>query len=518
MKRRVKGRRRKQMKKRALLIGAMAAVAILAVFLVVYFVMRGAVNKVAKDTIWDNIYIENVDVSGMKADEAKEALKAQVVEYSSQTVKLIADETDTEVTLEDLGFQIKDVDELVKKAVNYGKKGSVWARHKEVRALKKEPKVFEVTYGIDEETVKKTISEKIPRLENAAKDATLTRSNGEFVITDGKAGKKIELTESIKNIEAYFNKEWGESGKKSIELITVVEEPSVTRQQLEQVQDVLGTFSTYFGKGTSNREKNIINAATRINGALLLPGEELSASVAMGENTAENGYFEAGSYLDGEVVQSMGGGVCQVSTTLYNAVLLAELEITERWPHSMTVDYVKASMDAAIAEGYKDLRFKNNTEAPVYIEGAISNGRVIFTVYGKETRSADRKITYESEVISTTAAAKKFVASDDAVGTLKQSVAGHNAVKAKLWKIVTENGVEVSRTVVNNSSYQSSKATYKVGTGTDNAEAKKVLTDAIATQNEATIQTAITQAQAIIAAASQPTSGTPSESATPETP
>lgn len=516
MKRRVKGRKRKQMQRRALLIGGMLAASALVVFLIVYFSMKSTVNKVAKDTIWNNVYIEDVEVSGMKADEAKEALEAQIVKYQSKKVELVADETAAEVTLGDLGFHIEDLDKLIKAAVSYGKEGSVWARHEKFQNLKKEAKRFEVTYGVDEETVKKTIPEKIPHLKNEAQDATITRQDGKFVLTEERAGKKIDIEKSMKVIEEYFQGDWENSGNKKISLKTVVQEPSVTKEQLSQIQDVLGTFSTYFGRGKSNREKNIINATSRINGIVMMPGDILSASEAMGKTTEENGYFAAGSYLDGEVVDSVGGGVCQVSTTLYNAVILAELEITERWSHSMLVDYVKPSMDAAIAEGYKDLKFKNNTDAPVYIEGIIKNGNVVFTVYGKETRAEGRKVTYESEELSRTPAKKKFVASNDAVGTLKVSVAGHDAVKAKLWKIVTENGVEVSRKVMNNSSYRTSAATYVVGTATDHAEAKKVLTDAIQTQNEATIRAAIANAQAIIAAASQPTAGTPSTA--PETP
>jgi hypothetical protein len=224
----------------------------------------------------------------------------------------------------------------------------------------------------------------------------------------------------------------------------------------------------------------------------------------MGSRNQENGYLEAGSYLDGQTVQTYGGGVCQVSTTLYNAVILAELEITERWAHSMTVDYVKPSMDAAISEGYKDLKFKNNTDAPIYIEGYTTGGKLTFAIYGKETRPEGRKISYVSEIVSKTAAKKKFVASSDAVGVLSKTVSGHDAVKAKLWKVVTENGVEVSRVEVNSSNYQSSTAQYKVGTGTDNAQAKSVLTEAIKSQNEDTIRSAITRAKDIISAASQP--------------
>lgn len=515
MSRRVRRRAKKRNQRRVLIIGGITLVAVLAVFLIGYFSMKSAVNKVAKDTIWDNISIDGVDVSGMDAEAVKEALEAKVTGYQAKEITLIADETETVVTLGELGFDIANVDELIQEAVSYGKEGSVWSRYQKMKDLKNEAVEIEATYSIDSETVKTTVAEKIPHLDDEAQNATIKRENGAFVVIEGRSGKKIDVEESTKVIEDYFNAEWEPKAEEIITLVTVVDEPDIKAEDLKQVKDVLGTFSTSFSSG-SNRGKNIAHAASLINGTVLMPGEEMSASDAMGSRTAENGYLEAGSYLNGTTVQTYGGGVCQVSTTLYNAVILAELEITERWAHSMSVDYVKPSMDAAISEGYKDLKFKNNTDAPVYIEGYTSGGTITFTVYGKNSNEEGRKVSYVSEVTSRTEAKKKFVASSDAVGTLKKSVSGHDAIKAKLWKVVTVNGSEVSREAINSSSYATSAATWKVGTATDNAEAKKVLTDAIATQDEAKIKVAIEQAKAIIAAASQPTTTTPVTPTTPD--
>ena len=501
-------RRSRTRQRRALLIGGIGLVAVLIAFLGVYVIVRNSVNKVAEGTIWNNIYIESVDVSGMTAKEAASALEDKTLEYQKATITLVAEEVETDVTLEELGFQMVDMEQLVKKAVSYGKKGSVWSRYKEIKRLKENAQKYEAAYSIDAEVAKKVILEKIPHLENEAVNATITRENGNFVITDGKKGKKVDLEASVKILETYFDMEWQPTENEKIELLTTVDEPDITKEDLEQVQNVLGTFSTSFSSG-NNRGKNIKHATLLINGMLLMPGEEASASDAMGSRTAENGYLEAGSYLDGQTVQTYGGGVCQVSTTLYNAVILAELEITERWPHSMTVDYVEPSMDAAISEGYKDLKFKNNTDAPIYIEGCTNGGKLTFTVYGKETREEGRKVSYVSEVTSKTEAEKKFVASDDEVGTLQKLSSGHTGMKTKLWKVVTVNGSEVSREAFNSSSYQSSAATWKVGTATDNAEAKKLITDAIATQDEAKIRAAIDQAKALIAAAE--TVATPEE-------
>lgn len=495
-------------RRRAIVIGAGVLGVALIAFLVVYFVMRNAVDKVPADVIWNHINIESVDVSGMNAKEAKQALEDLVSEYKSQTIKLVADESEAEVTLEQIGFHITNVEEVVEKAVSYGKKGSVFARYKIMKQLKgngDEPVLFEASYGIDKDITEKLISEKFAKLEGAAVNATMKRENGQFVITDGKKGVKVDHKISVQNIADYFAKEWKNGDKKTMKLLTTVDEPDITKEQLQQVKDVLGTFSTTF-KANNNRGKNVANATSRINGTILMPGEIMSASDSMGSRNAANGYFEAGSYLNGETVESFGGGVCQVSTTLYNAVILAELEITERSSHSMIVDYVKPSMDAAISEGVLDLKIKNNTDAPIYIEGITKGGTLTFTVYGKEYRPSTRKVSYISETLSTTDPGKKFVATGEPIGTYKKAVSAHMGIKAKLWKVVTENGTEVSREQFNKSSYKASPATYHVGIGSDNAEAAAIVNNAIKTQDEATIQAAIAQAQGLIA---QATSGTP---------
>lgn len=516
MGRRMGKRARRRRQKRAILLCGMGLFVVLAVFLIGYFSMKSAVNKVAKDTIWDHVSIGGVDVSGLKKKEAKAALEDKLDEYKKQEITLIAEGVKTKATLEELGLDIKDIDTLLKEAVQVGKSGSVWSRYQQLRKLKKTPKDIEVQYVADSGKTKATIEEKIPHLDDEAQNATIKRENGAFHVTDGKSGKKIDMDASLQLISDYIEKEWEQKANGSITLVTTVDEPDIKAEDLKKVKDELGTFSTSFSAG-SNRGKNISHAAAFINGAVLMPGEEMSASDAMKSRTKENGYLEAGSYLDGQTVETYGGGVCQVSSTLYNAVILAELEITERWSHSMSVNYVQPSMDAAISEGYKDLKFKNNTNAPIYIEGYTKGGRLTFTVYGEDSREAGRSIEFVSEVTSKTEAKKKFVASGDAVGTLKKSSSGHDAMKAKLWKVVTVNGSEVSREAVNSSSYRSSTATWKVGTATDQAEAKKVLTDAIATQDEAKIRAAITQAKSIIDEAAKAATATP-EMPTPEAP
>lgn len=487
-------RKRKQ---KLLIAVGIITFSILVVIGVVYFVFRGKVTSTAENEIYPNIYIESVDVSGMKQAEAKQAVEAKIKEYQQQNITFRVEEGTVQAALSELGFTMKDVDQLVEKALSYGKDGSIWSRYFQVKKLDKEKKLFEVEYQIDSEKTKKVLEEKAQPLEKAAANATITRENGAFVITDEVEGKKIDTEASMKMIEEYLNKKWDKK-EAVLELAVVSDVPNITREQLGTIQDTLGTFTTYCGKG-GGRVQNIESGTAHINGAVVMPGEEYSANAAMEPYTTENGFTEAGSYENGKVVQSMGGGICQVSTTLYNAVILAELEVTQRQPHSMLVNYVKPAMDAAIAGDYKDLKFKNNTETPIYIEGYISGGNLTFTIYGKETRNPNRSIEFVSETLSTTPAGKKFVESQDAIGTMSKSDSGHTGKKARLWKVVYENGQEVSRDVFNNSTYSASPVTINVGTASDNAEASAIVRAAIASQDEGQINNAIAQAQAKIA-------------------
>ena len=169
----------------------------------------------------------------------------------------------------------------------------------------------------------------------------------------------------------------------------------MTKEKAARCKDKIGTFRTTYNAGNVSRSRNLDNAARLVNGNVIKPGETFSVHDAISPLTEDNGYYAAPSYSNGEVVDSIGGGVCQVSTTLYNAVLKAELEVVERSPHSMVVTYVKPSMDAAIAGDYKDFKFKNNTDVPLYIEGGTTGGTIYFNIYGEETRSKNRKVTFK---------------------------------------------------------------------------------------------------------------------------
>ena len=178
-----------------------------------------------------------------------------------------------------------------------------------------------------------------------------------------------------------------------------------------------------------------------------------------------------------------------MSSTLYNALLFAELEIVERYPHSMLVSYVEASKDAAIADDLLDLVFKNNLDYPIYIQAVLADGNLTFNIYGKETRSPDRTLTFISERReSEDTEGKRFVATENYIGYLAIQSYAHPEITAQLWKVVTENGQEVSRDVINYSQYMAVPETYGVGVLSDDPADTDKMNSAIMTQDEKTIQ------------------------------
>ncbi len=443
--------------------------------------------------IRQGITVDGVDVSGMTESEALAQIQADVEEKKAAVITLQGKEDDqkVEVTAGDLGLYWSNpgvIDEIGA----YGTASNIIARYKQNKDLEQHGMNFSIQLSVDKGTITDVITNQCASFNEEAKDATLSRDGSSFSIVPGQTGYVVDTTASADAVYSQLASGWN-GQPLTIALTIDVDEPKGTEEELSQVKDLLGTFTTSYSSSGSSRCGNIANGTKLINGHTLYPGDEFSVLNALTPFTEENGYYLAGSYLGGQVVDSFGGGICQVSTTLYNALIRAEIQITERYNHSMIVGYVDPSMDAAIAESSgMDLKFKNNTEHPIYIEGYTSGKSVTFNVYGVETRDAGRKVTFESEVLSKTepTGQKVYTDASQPVGYIK-SQSAHIGYKAQLWKIVTENGKQVSKEVFNTSTYNAEPASITVGTaGTVSAE----LSAAIAANDADAVRAALSGA------------------------
>ena len=439
----------------------------------------------AGETILKGVSIDKLDVSGMTREEALAALESYEKNLGGQSIKLGIGDNVIEAKLSDLGVTF-DNEDLVDEAIGVGHAGNIVKRYKDQKDLQHSGKTFPLSWQTNEDTVRTYVENNCTKYDKKAQNASLTRENGAFNFVAGTEGLELNVDSAVRTISDYLENSWTSDNTAVLNLETQVTEPEGSAEELANIKDLLGSFTTSFSTSGSNRCKNVSSGASHINGTVLYPGEEFSAYETVSPFTEANGYAMAGSYLNGEVVDSMGGGICQVSTTLYNAVLRAELNVTERSPHSMTVHYVDLSEDAAIAGTYKDFKFVNSTEYPIYIEGyTTSDKKITFNIYGKETRDKNRTISFESQIVSETPATT--ILQEDAgqgIGYKAVSSKGSSSYVAELYKIVKVNGVETDRIKVNKSTYKGTNRVVTYGTAGDPTLSEN-LRAAIAAQDEA---------------------------------
>lgn len=440
-------------KRRQRIWPAFLVIAIMLVLIVAYVAGMYMMNKPDPNKFCEGIYVEDINISGMTMEEAQAAVDAYVSGLSSRAVEVDVNGTTVSTTLAALEYQAVATDVLVQ-AMQIGKDGNIFSNYATIKDLESNKKVYNLEFTFSEKRLKSFIKKECNALCQNAKDSKIKMKNGTLVYTEAREGVAIDMDTTVANVKEAITTQTLAQVIHA-EAVVVVEEPTVTKELASRCKDKIGTFSTTFSASNINRSQNVTNAARLINGTVVYPGETFSVHDTISPLTEENGYAEAGSYSNGQVVDSLGGGVCQVSTTLYNAVLRAELEIVERSPHSMVVSYVKPAMDAAIAGDYKDFKFRNDTNVPIYIAGGTYSGTIYFTIYGEETRSRGRTVTFESEILETIKPGKDKVTIDKTKPTTYKEITqeAHVGYKAVLWKLVTEDG-KTTKTQVNSSTYK----------------------------------------------------------------
>ena len=426
-------------------------------------------------------------LAGMTAEEAKAAVQEYVDGLAAQSVTLSVDGQDVATTAGELGFHWINTD-AIDEAVSQYAGGSLIKQYMIEKDLAAAPVEVELETEVDSAKVKNFVDTQCQGITAEPQNASITRENGQFVITDSVPGRVVDVA----GTEAALNEALEGGLDQPIEVTAQVteEQPAITSEALATIQDVLGTYTTDFSSSGAARSTNLAVGAAKINGHVLMPGDVLSGYECLQPFTTANGYKTAAAYENGQVVDSIGGGVCQLATTLYNASLEAEVEIIQRQNHSMIVTYVKPSRDAAIAGTYKDIKIQNNYSTPIYVEGYTSGRKLTFTIYGKETRPANRKVEYVSETLGSTNPGEPQLIVDNtlAPGARVKVQSSHTGLRSRLWKVVTVDGVEQERTLLNKDTYNASKAIYRVGP--DLPVALPVVPDVTAPVDTAPVETA----------------------------
>ena len=318
------------MKRKPIIIGSLVA-AVLLIVAIIGGVSSHMSKVTSQEGFFKGVQVEGMDLGGLSKEEAQVKLDEYWNNLLATEVELgVMDKTE-KVTLSDLGITYTN-QEILTDAYALGREGSTFQNYFDIKGLEKDPVNLNLEFGFDEEALKTVLTEKTSSYENRMQNAGLKRVNGSFVITEEKDGVVFNYEESAKLIADKVASDWEDRASFKIDMVTQVEKAKYTKEMMEKVTDKIGTFSTSYSSSAWGRKQNVKAGASFINGNVIYPGETFSVHDVVTPFTFDRGYQMAGSYLNGETVESMGGGICQVSTTLYNAVLRAELEIVERHP------------------------------------------------------------------------------------------------------------------------------------------------------------------------------------------
>ena len=357
--------------------------AIFAIALLLFCQFYFVDNLSATDTFLEGTYVNGIDISGMTQSQAENIISYSLLSSRSD-IKLNLIYKDKTWTFSGSDFEVKnEVGPALTEVMKVGHSGNFIQRYRDKNKIKKDGLTVNVSYktvlgGLDEKL--DAIASEIETLGEDPKVIFNPDANPMFSLTEGKSSIIVDRAKLLNLIDD------GLQNLKTLDIeIPVIEIPvEIDSNKILSSIAKRASFSTSYATSSAERKNNVAKALESFNGKIFLPGEEVSFNDTTGPRTEENGYKPANIILNGAYVKGTGGGVCQASTTLYNALVLAGIDVLQVNHHSIPASYVPLSFDAMVSEGYSDLVFKNNLDSPIYIKTYHDNENVYAEIYGQK--------------------------------------------------------------------------------------------------------------------------------------
>ena len=489
-------------------------IGIIILFLLLFSSIFALIN-INNSKIISGVKIEGIDVSGLSKDEAKAKLEAVYNEKKEKEIPIKYNEFESSInpSMIELNYNIeKAVDE----AINVGRNNNIFINNYNILFTLIGKKDINVEMTINEEATRKIIEDTGANLPGVVIESSYYIEGKNLIITKGKEGIKIDteglltkIKERLDNIaiqndyieipvttktpepidvdkihsevykemqNAYYTKNpfeihpevegvdfnvdevkamIAQEDKEEYTVKLTITKPTVTVNDIgtEAFPDKLGTCTTRYDERDTDRTTNLKLACQKLNNQVVLAGETFSYNKTLGERTIAAGYKNAKVYENGQVVDGIGGGICQISSTLYNAIVDANLETVERRNHQFVTSYIAAGKDATVVYGMTDFKFKNTRTYPIKIIATAQNGIATISIYGNK-EAVEYDVTLEVKQISTIPKTTQYV--EDAslpVGTEKVKQSGANGVKTETYLVKSLNGKVVSRELVSRDTY-----------------------------------------------------------------
>ena len=498
---------------------------IIILFLLVFSVIFALIN-INNDKIISGISINNIEVSGLTKEEAKGKLETIINEKISKDIVLKYEDFTTEISPKLIEANY-NIDKAVEEAYNVGRDSNVFGNNYNILFTLIGKKNINFDLKINDEVLDKSLKDASSNLPGAIKEASYYIENDNLIITKGKKGIVIDVEDAknkIKNVlkdinnndnnieiliinkepddinidkiyeevhtdakDAYyvkdpfqifpevngidFNIEEAKAQlneeKEEYTIKLTITKPKVTIDQIgtEAFPDRIAIFTTRYNASDTNRTINLKLACDKLNGKVIMPDETFSYNKTLGERTIAAGYKNAKVYENGQVVDGLGGGICQISSTLYNAVLMANMEVVERRNHQFVTSYLPAGRDATVVYGLTDFKFKNTRKYPVKLSANIQGGIATIAIYGMK-EDTDYTVTFETRTIATIPLTVKYV--DDASLAPGQEVvkqAGHTGVQTETYIIKSLDGKIISKSLLSKDTYNAMQKIINRGIG-----------------------------------------------------
>ena len=420
-------------------------------------------NESLNPKIHKGIKIEEVDVSNLSKEEALKKVKIATDEkIENKKINFYYEDKELLIPLKDFGYKL-DLYEATNRAYSYGRSDNIFKNYIDVLSalIFKQNIVAKSDY---DETKRNNVIEKLGNeIYKKPVDAKAIINDDKTIkIADSEIGRYLDLDETKNLLKLDI------LNQDKIELPVYKTEPKIYSSYFDGIDKVLGDFSTDYSSSIKNRKENIKIASSKFNNLKLNPGDEISFNDVVGEITEETGFKSATVIVGGEYESGIGGGICQVSTTLYNSLILSDLEIIERHNHSRPINYVDLGTDAAVASGYKDLKFKNNTKNPIVILAEADGEKLDFKVLGN-SNDRDYEVKILPERLGVVSPDVKTIYSESIPeGETVVRESGKKGYSYKTYKEIIKNGEVLEKKEISNSYYVPKDKVLVVGTGTSN--------------------------------------------------
>lgn len=409
------------------------------------------------------VRIEDIDVSNLSKEDALKEVKSVTDEMiKNKVVNFTYEDISLPVPLRDFGYKL-NLEDAINKAYSYGRSDNLFYNYLDIIKGYIFKKNFVAKADIDDTKREEVILNIGNKIFKKALDAyPIINEDGSVTIKDSEIGRYMDINEAKDLINLDILHE------DKIELPVYKTEPKIYSNYYDGIDKKLGDFETDYSSSIKNRKENIRLAASKFNNMKLNPGDEISFNDVVGEISEKTGFKSATVIVGGEYESGIGGGICQVSTTLYNSLILSDLEITERHNHSRPIHYVDLGTDAAVARGYKDLKFKNNTNNPILILSEANGEKLNFKVLGNGS-DRDYEVKIIPQLLGTVSPGVDTIYSDalpDGESTVRES--GARGYSYKTYKEIIKNGEVVDKKEISKSYYLPKDKVVVVGTGTTN--------------------------------------------------